>query len=109
MSRRSSRRGVVVGEPIELARYTVRAGVRVLYVQRIDRLLGVTDCPASGVGRTYLVEYGLDPRARSALHALVADYKRQAAELNQIPMVASVMRRTLAQEAVCSTIPRPLV
>ena len=109
MSRNSAGRRLVVNERVEIARYTVSAGGRVLYAQRIDRLLCVTDRPASGSGRSYLVEYGLDPRGSSALEALVADYTRQAAELDQIPMAASIVRRTLAQESVCSRVPRPLM
>ena len=109
MSRSSVGRRSVVSERVEVARYTVSAGTRLLYAQRIDRLLCVTDRPASGTGRSYLVEYGMDPRGVSALQALAADYTRQAAELDQIPMAASVVRRTLAQDSICTSVPRPLV
>ena len=80
MSRSSVGRRSVVSERVEVARYTVSAGTRLLYAQRIDRLLCVTDRPASGTGRSYLVEYGMDPRGVSALQALAADYTRQAAD-----------------------------
>src|ERR1700694_2583757 len=109
MSRSSVGRRSVVSERVEVARYTVSAGTRLLYAQRIDRLLCVTDRPASGTGRAYLVEYGMDPRGVSALQALGADYTPQAGELDQIPMAASIMRRTLAQNSICTSVPRPLV
>lgn len=109
MGRRSSGPVARGGEPVELGRYTVTTGERILRGQRVGGLLYVTDRPASGSGRSYLVERGLDPRARSALRALVADYTRQAADLDQVPMAASVVRRTLVSEAVCLRVSQPLV
>jgi hypothetical protein len=88
-SPRSRRRRV--GELTELARYEVRGIQRVLYGQRIAGCVRVTDRPASGAGRSYLVERGLELDGYSALKALVADYIRQAQELGDIPMASSVL------------------
>jgi hypothetical protein len=82
-----------VGEEVELARYTVCSGERILYGQWIDDGVCVTDRPACGPGRTYVVELCRDRDGFSALRALVADYTRQAGRLDDIPMVASVVRR----------------
>ena len=62
----------IVGQRVELARYQLPAGERVLYGQRINGIVRVTDKPASGTGRSFLVERGLEKVGE--LHALVADY-----------------------------------
>jgi hypothetical protein len=78
-----------VGERIELARYTVPAGERVLYGQRVDGVVRVTDVPAGGLGRAYLVERELERDGYGALKALVADYVNQAGLLEDTPMAVS--------------------
>jgi hypothetical protein len=93
------RRTPRVGERVELTRYSVHRGERVLYGQRIDGVVRVTDRPVDGVGRSYLVDCGLEGDGYSALKALVADYTRQARTLDDVPMAASLVRRTLAEEA----------
>ena len=85
------RPSVQVGERVELARYTVAAGERVLYGQRIDRVVRVTDCPARGRGRAYLVERELEQDGNAALQALVADYLEQASLHRQVPMCRSLL------------------
>ena len=80
-----------VGERTELARYEVTSGERVLYGQRINGCVRITDRPASGSGRSYLVERQLEQDGYSALKALVADYTEQARGLDQIPMASSVV------------------
>lgn len=90
MRRKAPRRIPAVGERVELARYTVRDGTRIVYGQRIGRVVRVTDCPAHGRGRAFLVERGLERDGYSALKALVDDYTRQAGRLNAIPMAASL-------------------
>jgi hypothetical protein len=82
-----------VGELTELARYQVNGAERVLYGQRIAGCVRIIDRPASGSGRSYLVERGLEQDGYSALKALVADYTQQARELEEIPMASSVMGR----------------
>ncbi len=61
-----------VGERVELGRYEITAGERILYGQRVDGVVRVTDKPASGRGRSLLVERGLT--SHRELQALVADY-----------------------------------
>ena len=65
-----------VGQRVQLGRYEISTGERVLYGQRVDGVVRVTDKPASGAGRSYLVERGLTSNAE--LEALVADYVEQS-------------------------------
>ena len=92
---------VAVGERVELARYTVTGGERVLYGQRVGGVVRVTDRPAAdGGGRAYLVERELEqegPGAYAALQALVADYVAQARVLDQVPMACGLVRHYLHQ------------
>jgi len=85
------RPSVQVGERVELARYTVAAGERVLYGQRVDGVVRVTDCPARGRGRAYLVERELEQDGNAALRALVADYLELASLHRQVPMCRSLL------------------
>jgi hypothetical protein len=85
-----------VGERIELARYAVSSGERVLYGQRVDGVLCVTDAPVTGHRGAFLVERGLERDGDAALSALIADYLDQARRLDQIPMGESVLARYLA-------------
>jgi hypothetical protein len=55
----------------------------------------VIDRPASGSGRSYLVERGLERDGYAALKALVSDYLEQAEELGEIPMAGSVLASRL--------------
>src|ERR1700674_5540150 len=82
-----------VGKRVELARYTVGDGERILFAQRIDGVICVTDCPACGSGRSYLVERCTRHDGFEALKALVADYTRQAWRLDAVPMVGGFVRR----------------
>ena len=86
-----------VGERTELARYHVNSGERVLYGQRINGCVRITDRPASGTGRSYLVERECEQDGYSALKALVADYIEQSRKLDEVPMASSVIRRDLLQ------------
>ena len=74
----------VVGKRTELARYTVTDGERVIYGQRVDGIVRVTDRPAGPGGRSYLVERGLETNGE--LQALVNDYLQQAAKLGRPPL-----------------------
>jgi hypothetical protein len=91
------RPSVQVGERVELARYTVSAGQRVLYGQRVDGVVRVTDCPARGRGRAYLVERELEQDGNDALDALLSDYLEQSRIHDQVPMLSSVFRSVLEQ------------
>jgi hypothetical protein len=87
-----------VGERTELARYRVSGGQRVLYGQHIDGCLRITDRPASGGGRSYLVERALERDSYQALKALVTDYIAQARQLDAVPMVMSLLRSQAAAD-----------
>ncbi len=88
------RNGNAVGERIELARYTVPVGERVLYGQRVNGVVRVTDVPACGRGRAYLVERELEQDGYDALKALVSDYLDQAELLEDVPMAVSPLTGT---------------
>jgi hypothetical protein len=52
----------------------------------------VTDNPANGRGRAYLIERELERDGNAALHALVADYVEQAQRHGEIPMHVPISR-----------------
>jgi hypothetical protein len=81
-----------VGQRTELARYHVNSGERVLYGQRINGCVRITDRPASATGRSYLVERECEQDGYSALQALVSDYVEQSRELDEVPMACRVIR-----------------
>jgi len=89
------RNGNPVGQRVELARYTVPSGARVLHGQRVNGVVRVTDVPATGLGRSYLVERELERDGYAAVQALVADYLAQAERLGDIPMAVSPLGRYL--------------
>ena len=68
---------------VELARYSVSAGERVIYGQRVLGVVRLVDEPADGNGRRYIIERELTVMAE--LEAIVADYLEQAAAWNVIP------------------------
>ena len=70
-------------ERVELGRYTISAGERVLYGQRVLGVVRVVDVPAAGRGRRYIVERGLT--SMGELEAIVADYLQQAAVWDAVP------------------------
>lgn len=76
-----------VGTRVELGRYTLPAGERILYGQRVNGIVSVTDRPAGGTGRSFLVERGLEADGNAALQALIADYLSEAVAHAQIPML----------------------
>jgi hypothetical protein len=86
----TNRNGNPVPERHELARYTVPTGERILYGQRINGVVRVTDVPASGRGRSYLVERELELDGYDALKALVADYVQQSRKLRAVPMATGL-------------------
>lgn len=69
--------------PVELATYRISAGQRVIRGQRVNGVVRVTDVPAGGHGRRYLIERELT--SKTELDAIVADYLRQAARWDAIP------------------------
>jgi hypothetical protein len=60
----------------------------------------ITGRPASGAGRSYLIERELDVDGYAALKTLVSEYIGQAHEIDAIPMVSSVVRLDLEPMAV---------
>ena len=76
-----------VGVPAELGRYSIPAGDRILYGQRVNGVVRVIDRPADGGGRSFLVDRGLEEDGNEALRALVVDYLHQAVSCQQIPML----------------------
>jgi hypothetical protein len=82
------RNGNPVAERVELGRYRVPDGGRIIYGQRVDGVVRVTDVPAQGRGRAYLVERELEQDGYAAVLALVADYVEQAELHGAIPMTA---------------------
>jgi hypothetical protein len=84
-----------VGERVELARYTIPTGERVVYGQRVNGVVRLVDLPGSGGGRAFLIERELERDGHAALKALVADYLEQARIHQQIPMAENVLSRYL--------------
>ena len=78
-----TRRAGQTNERVELARYTVSAGERVIHGRRVLGVVRLVDDPASGDGRHYVIERELTSMAE--LDALVADYLQQAATWDAIP------------------------
>lgn len=77
------------GQRVELATYTTDTDEpRVLIGQRVDGIVRVTDEPAHGDGRAYLVESELESKA--ALDALVDDYLVKAKRTGYPPMRGGV-------------------
>ncbi len=80
-----------VGVRVELSRYRTATGVeRVLYGQRVAKVVRVTDVPVDRPGRAYLVERGLEEDGYAALLALVADYLETANRLGVPPMSTTI-------------------
>ena len=78
-----TRRAGQTNERVELARYTVSAGQRVVHGRRVLGVVRLVDDPASGDGRHYVIERELTSMAE--LDAIVADYLQQAATWDAIP------------------------
>jgi len=74
----------VVGKLTELARYTVAEGERIVYGQRVDGVVRVTDRPVGKGGRAYLVEGDL--KTKDELDALVSDYLAEAERADAPPL-----------------------
>jgi hypothetical protein len=69
----------LAGERVELARYRLAGGKRVLFGQRIDGAVAVADIPAGDHGRVYLVERRVESKADldGLIAACVADSQRR--------------------------------
>ena len=78
-----TRRAGQTNERVELARYTVSAGERIVHGKRVLGVVRLVDDPASGDGRHYVIERELTTMGE--LEALVADYLHQASTWDTIP------------------------
>jgi hypothetical protein len=69
----------VAGERVELARYQLECGERILVGQRVDGVVVVADVAAGEEGRVYLVERRVESRADldGLIAAYVADSQRR--------------------------------
>jgi len=76
-------RGGRTNARVELARYSLSAGERVIYGQRVLGVVRLVDVPADGNGRRFIIERELTVMAE--LQAIVADYLEQAAAWDVIP------------------------
>ena len=76
------------GERVELGRYEITAGERILYGQRVNGIVRVTDKPATGRGRSFLVERGLT--SNRELEALVADYISESERRDEPAAIVAV-------------------
>ena len=80
-----TRRAGQTNEPVEPARYSVSAGERVIYGQRVLGVVRLVDDPVSGNGRHYVIERELTTMAE--LDAIVTDYLEQARLWDVIPVI----------------------
>jgi hypothetical protein len=71
------------GDRVEVGRYRITSGERVISGQRILGVVRLVDVPAAGGGRHYVIERELTCMAE--LEAIVADYLQRAAIWNEIP------------------------
>ncbi len=78
-----TRRAGQTNERVELARYTISAGERVIYGQRVLGAVRLVDAPADGDGRRYVIERELTVMAE--VDAIVADYLEQSATWDMVP------------------------
>jgi len=76
-------RAGATNERVELARYTITAGERVIHGKRVLGVVRLVDDPALGEGRHFVIERELTSMAE--LEAIIADYLQQAAEWDVIP------------------------
>ena len=72
---------------VELGRYTISAGERVIYGQRVQGIVRLVDVAADDHGRRVLIERGLTSMAE--IEAIVADYLEQAQAWDAIPALGS--------------------
>ena len=93
-----TRRAGQTNERVELARYSVSAGERVIYGQRVLGVVRLVDAPADGAGRRYVIERELTSMAE--LDALSADYLEQARHLGRHPR----RRPCRARSPICGSV-----
>src|SRR4051794_35606606 len=72
----------------ELARHPTSDGERVIYAVRVGGLVVVSDWPADGPGRTFVIERGVT--CERELYALVTDYVDQSIERDEPAAIVRV-------------------
>jgi hypothetical protein len=91
----AERRGAT-NEPVELGRYTIPDGERVIYGQRVLGIVRLVDISATGHGRRYIIERELTVMAE--VEAIVEDYLDQAVRWQLIPAAGSCCLAECAKE-----------
>ena len=76
------------GPRVELARYLTSDGERVIYAVRVGGMVVVSDWPADGPGRTFVIERGVT--CERELYALVTDYVDQSIERDEPAAIVRV-------------------
>ena len=76
------------GPRVQLARYLTSAGERVIYAVRVGGMVVVSDWPAAGPGRAFVIERGVT--SRRELYALVTDYVDQSIERDEPAAVVRI-------------------
>ena len=93
---RLARPGADGGRPdAQLARYSISTGERALHAEPRGPTVRIVDRPV-GAGRAYVVEERLE---RDGCAALVADYLKQAQELDVVPMAGGAVAELLGGRA----------
>ena len=89
-------RAGATNQPVELGRYSIASGERVIQGQRVLGVVRLVDIPANGDGRRYVIERELTVMAE--LDAIVADYLDQAARWHTIPAAGPCFLSDHAEE-----------
>lgn len=79
----TTRTPALVGQRVELARYRITAGERILHGQRVNGVVCITDSASDPGSRAYLIERGLEQDGNAALQAVVADYVQQSQQRDE--------------------------
>lgn len=85
------RAGVASGRVSELARYSISAGERAVYAEPHKGAVRILDLPVGG-GQTYVVEQGVE---HDGCAALIAEYVKQAVDLDAVPMDSDALGQLL--------------
>jgi hypothetical protein len=75
------------GERVELRRYRIPAGERILYGQHVDGQVALVDAPAGDQGRVYLLERHVDSKVE--LDGIVSEYAERSERLGEPALLAS--------------------
>jgi hypothetical protein len=79
------------GRAVELARYTLPDGQRILWLEPAGDRVAICDRPAHGPGPVFLVEPDAADEQQPAIDALIVDYLQQARTHQQPPVTLSAI------------------